>query len=187
MFTYYAGKTRIPEGTAPDMKNKSFKIGAEVEIPAGGAEGIIVTQGGRFTGWGLYLLDGRPVFHYNLAGVQRSTIAAKEKLAPGRHAVLVDFKYDGGGMGKGGTATISVDEKPVPKGRIERTIPFRMSLDETLDIGEDTGTPISEDYRVPFKFTGTLSRVVIRLGEEKLSAEDEAQVRRALAELAAAR
>ena len=187
VFTYYAGQTRIPEGTAPDIKNKSFKIGADVEIPAGGAEGVIVTQGGRFDGWGLYLLGGKPVFHYNLVGVQRFTVAAKEKLAPGRHAVLVDFKYDGGGIGKGGTATISVDEKPVAEGRIERTIPFRMSLDETLDIGEDTGTPVSEDYHVPFKFTGTLNRVVIRLGEEKLSADDEAQVRRALAELAAAR
>ncbi len=187
VFTYYAGQTRIPEGTAPDTKNKSFKIGADVEIPAGGAEGVIATQGGRFAGWGLYLLGGKPVFHYNLAGVQRFTIAAKEKVAPGRHAVLVDFKYDGGGIAKGGTVTISVDDKPVAEGRIERTIPFRMALDETLDIGEDTGTPVSEDYRVPFKFTGTLTRVLIRLGDEKLSADDEAQVRRALAELAAAR
>jgi arylsulfatase A-like enzyme len=187
VFTYYAGQTRIPEGTAPDTKNKSFKIGADVEIPARGADGVIATQGGRFAGWGLYLLGGKPVFHYNLAGVQRFTIAAKEKLAAGRHAVLVDFKYDGGGIAKGGTVTISVDEKPVAKGRVERTIPFRMALDETLDIGEDTGTPVSEDYQVPFKFTGTLNRVVMRLGEEKLSAEDEAQVRRALADLAAAR
>jgi hypothetical protein len=132
------------------------------------------------------MLGGKLVFHYNFVGVQRFTVASRDKLAPGRHGVLVDFKYDGG-LGKGGTATISVDDKPVADGRIERTIPFRMALDETLDIGEDTGTPVSEDYRVPFKFSGTLARVLIRLGEEKLNADDEAQVRRALAQLAAAR
>ena len=158
-----------------------------MEIPGGSTNGVIATQGGRFAGWGLYVLGGKLVFHYNLAGVQRFTIAGRDKLPPGRHAVLVDFKYDGGGIGKGGTVAITVDEKPVAEGRVERTIPFRMALDETLDIGEDTGTPVSEDYQVPFKFTGTLNRVVMRLGEEKLSAEDEAQVRRALADLAAAR
>jgi arylsulfatase A-like enzyme len=186
VFTYYAGQTRIPEGSAPDTKNKSFKIGADVDIPPGGADGVIATQGGRFAGWGLYMLGGKLVFHCNFVGVQRFTVASRDKLAPGRHGVLVDFKYDGG-LGKGGTATISVDDKPVADGRIERTIPFRMALDETLDIGEDTGTPVSEDYRVPFKFSGTLARVLIRLGEEKLNADDEAQVRRALAQLAAAR
>jgi arylsulfatase len=183
VFTYFDGQTRIPEGTAPDMKNKSWKIGADVDIPDGGADGVIATQGGRFNGWGLYLLDAKPVFHYNLAGVFRSTIAGKDKLAPGKHVVLVDFKYDGGGLGKGGTVTISVDEKPAAEGRVERTIPFRVALDETLDIGEDTGTPVSEDYRVPFKFTGKLNRVLVRLGEEKLSPEDEEQIARARAAL----
>jgi arylsulfatase A-like enzyme len=181
VFTYYAGQTRIPEGAAPDVKNKSWKLAADVEIPAGGAEGVLATQGGRFNGWGLYLLGGRPVFHYNLVGVDRYTIAGTEKLAPGRHVLLVDFKYDGGGLGKGATATINVDDKPIAEGRIERTIPFRVSVDETLDIGEDTGTPVSEDYHVPFKFTGKLNRVVIRLGESKLSPEDEEQIARAKA------
>jgi Sulfatase len=181
VFTYYAGQTRIPEGTAPDLKNNSFKIGADVDIPAGGANGVIATQGGRFNGWGLYLLDGKPVFHYNLVGVQRFTIAGKEKLAPGKHVVLVDFKYDGGGIGKGGTVTVSVDNKAVAQGRVDRTYAFRVALDETLDIGEDTGTPVSEDYRVPFTLTGALNRVLIRLSDEKLSAEDEEQIRRAKA------
>ena len=94
------------------------------------------------------------MFHYNLADVQRFSVAAREKLAPGRHVILVDFTYDGEGLGKGGTVTINVDEKPVAEGRVEHTIPFRMALDETLAIGEETGTPVSEDYRVPFKFTG---------------------------------
>jgi arylsulfatase A-like enzyme len=181
VFTYYPGQTRIPEGAAPDVKNKSWQLAADVEIPAAGAEGVLATQGGRFNGWGLYLLGGRPVFHYNLVGVDRYTIAGTEKLAPGRHVLLVDFKYDGGGLGKGATATINVDDKPVAEGRIERTIPFRVSVDETLDIGEDTGTPVSEDYQVPFKFTGKLNRVLIRLGEGKLGPEDEEQIARAKA------
>jgi arylsulfatase len=181
VFTYYAGQIRIPEGAAPDLKNKSFRIGADVTIPAGGASGMIATQGGRFNGWGLYLLDGRPVFHYNLVGVKRFNFAGKEKLGPGQHVILVDFKYDGGGLGKGGTVTLSVDDNPVTEGRIDRTYAFRVSFDETLDIGEDTGTPVSEDYRVPFTFSGSLNRVLIRLSDEKLSAEDEEQIRRARA------
>jgi arylsulfatase len=179
VFTYHAGQTRIPEGTAPDLKNKSFRIGADVEIPDEGANGVIATQGGRFNGWGLYLLDGKPLFHYNLVGVQRFTFAGKEKLAPGKHVILVDFKYDGGGIGKGGTVTLRVDDKDVAGGRVDRTYAFRVSLDETLDFGEDTGTPVSEDYTVPFKFTGAVNRVLIRLSDAKLTAEDEEQIRRA--------
>jgi len=144
-----------------------------LEIPKGGAEGMLLTHGGRFSGWGLYLLKGKPVFHYNLAGVARYTIAAKDKLAPGKHTIVFDFKYDDGGLGKGGTGTLLVDGNKVGQGRIERTLAFRLSLDETLDCGEDTGTPISEDYRVPFKFTGTLAKVVIDLTPESLTAEDQ--------------
>lgn len=93
----------------------------------------------------------------------------------------MDFKYDGGGFGKGGTVTIGVDDKKVAEGRIDRTYAFRVSLDETLDIGEDTGTPVSEDYKVPFKFSGKRNRVLIQLSDSPLSAEDEEQIRRAKA------
>jgi arylsulfatase len=186
VFTYYPGQARIPEGAAPDLKNKSFKVGADVVIPAGGAEGMIATQGGRFNGWGLYLRDSKPVFHYNLAGVHRFTVASDEKLAPGEHLIVADFKYDGGGLGKGATVKITVDEKPVAEGRVERSTPFRMSIDETLDIGEDMGTPVSEDYRVPFKFTGNLKRVLIGLTDAKLTAEDEEEIRRAKAAIGVA-
>ena len=103
--------TRIPEGTAPSILNKSFRVTADVDIPASGAEGVLITQGGRFNGWGLYLLEGKPVFHYNLVGVQRYTVAGPDKLSAGKHTVVVDFKYDGGGLGKGGVATLSVDGK----------------------------------------------------------------------------
>jgi arylsulfatase A-like enzyme len=171
LFTFYPGMTRIPEGTAPSILNRSFEIAAAVEISNGDTEGILATQGGRFNGWALYLLKGKPVFHYNVVGVHRYTIAAPEKLAPGKHTILIDFKHDGG-LGKGGMATLKVDGKQVAEGRLERTIPFRISADETLDIGEDCGTPASEDYHVPFRFTGKLLGVAIKLGEEKLSDED---------------
>ncbi len=134
-FTYYDGMVRIPEGGAPDLKNKSFGISAVVDIPEGGAEGLLMTQGGRFAGLGLYVLDGKPVFHYNLCGVERYTVAGKDKLTPGRHVVTLDFNYDGGGAGKGGQATLTVDGDKVASEHLPQTIPYRMSLDETLDIG----------------------------------------------------
>jgi hypothetical protein len=182
VFVYYPGMVRIPEGSAPSILNKSFKVGAEVEIPAAGAEGVLVTQGGRFNRWGLYLLAGKPVFHYNTVGVYRSTVAGPDQLPPGTHTVLLDFTYDGG-LGKGGIATLLVDGTEVAHGRIERTIPFRISADETLDIGEDTGTPVSEEYHVPFRFTGNLKKVAIQLTDAKLSPEDEEEIRRIRAEI----
>jgi arylsulfatase len=163
-FTYYPGLVRIPEGAAPDTKNKSWRIEAEVVIPEGGAEGIILTHGGRFAGYGLYLLEGKPVFCYNLAGVAHYYVRGEEKLSPGKHTLVYNYQHDGG-VGKGGTGTIEVDGKSVGSSRIERTLPFRLSLDETLDCGEDTGTPVSEDYvtKMPFKFTGELKQAVIKL------------------------
>jgi arylsulfatase len=174
-FTYYPGMVRIPEGSAPDFKNKSYRITADVDIPAGGAEGVLVTQGGRFNGLGLYLLQGKPVFYYNLVGVERTSIASKDKLLPGKHTIGLSFKYDGGGIGKGGLATLTVDGKKVAEQKLTRTIPFRVSADETFDVGEDTGTPVSEDYHVPFRFTGTLNKLVIKLGEAALTPEEQKQ------------
>jgi len=172
-FPYFPGLVRIPEGAAPDTKNKSWQIKAEVVIPKGGAEGIILTHGGRFAGYGLYLLKGKPVFCYNLAGVARYYVTGKEKLPPGAHTIVYDFKYDGGGIGKGGVGTIQVDGKTVATGRVERTLAFRLSLDETLDCGEDTGTPVTEDYRTPFKFTGEIKKATIQLKPVPLTASDD--------------
>jgi arylsulfatase len=105
--------------------------------------------------------------------VAHYTIAGKDSLAPGKHTVVFDFKYDGAGIGKGGAGTMSVDGKQVAQGRIANTMPVRFSFDETFDIGEDTGTPVSEDYDVPFKFTGKIEKVVVTLGESKLGAADQ--------------
>ncbi|MBL8899050.1 MAG: arylsulfatase [Planctomycetes bacterium] len=186
VFTYFAGQTRIPEGAAPDFKNKSWQIAADVVIPAAGAEGVLITQGGRFNGWGLYLQGGKLVFHYNLCGVIRTSVVSPAALTPGEHVVKVVFHYDGG-LGKGGALELHVDQEIVAKGRLEHSIAIRVSTDETLDIGEDTGTPVSEDYQVPHHFTGTLKRVLVRLGEGQLSEEDEAQIRRAKAALGSSR
>ena len=176
-FTYFPGMVRIPEGAAPDMKNRSFGISAEIEIPADGAEGVLLTQGGRFCGWGLYLLKGVPKFHYNIVGVTRYDVSGKEALKPGQHTVVLDFDYDGGGQGKGGTATLSVDGAKVGQKHFDISIPLRISLDETLDCGEDTGTPVSEDYKVPFKFTGKLQKATINIADQKLTEEQLQQYR----------
>ena len=172
-FTYFGTVARIPEGAAPDIKNKSFRITADVVLPKGNEQGMVVTQGGLSGGYALMFENGKPIFHYNMANVVHYNIAAKDSLTPGKHTVVFDFKYDGGGIGKGGTGTISVDGKQVAQGRIDRTTPLRFSIDETFDVGEDTGTPVNLDYDVPFKFTGQIEKVVINLGETKLSAVDQ--------------
>ena len=161
-FSFHEGMTRIPEGASPDIKNKSWSISADVDVPAK-ATGMIITQGGLFGGWALYLEQGQPVFHYNFVDVAHYEVTAKAALAPGQHTVRMEFTYDGGGIGKGGTAALSVDGQKVAQGRIERTIPIRVALDETLDVGEDAGTPVNLSYDVPFKFTGKLDKVTIEL------------------------
>ena len=172
-FIYYGTLTRIPEGAAPDVKNKSFRITADVVLPKGGEQGVLVTQGGLSAGYALMFKDSKPAFHYNWLNVAHYEIAAKDALTPGKHTVVFDFKYDGGGIGKGGAGTLIVDGKQVAQGRIPNTVPVRFTFDETFDVGEDTGTPVSEDYDVPFKFTGKIEKVVVKLGETKLGAADQ--------------
>jgi len=122
-------------------------------------------QGGAFGGWGLLVLDGKPMFVHALSNQEQHKyrVASSQPLAPGKHTIRFDFAYDGGGIGKGGTGTLLVDGAKVAEARIPQTIRARFSLDETFDVGEDTGTPVSEDYRVPFKFTGKLEKVTIEL------------------------
>ena len=131
-----------------------------------------MTQGGRFAGYGLYLIDSTPVFHYNLGGVERYEVKG-EALPSGEHVVTVDVVYDGGGFGKGADVTLSVDGNPVSRGRLDQTLAFRISLDETLDIGSDTGTPVSEDTSVPFDFTGEIGKVKITISDRTEFSEEE--------------
>jgi arylsulfatase len=175
-FTYSGTITRIPEGAAPNLKNKSFRITADVVLQKGNEEGIIVTHGGISAGYALMFQSGKPVFHYNFANIEHYSIGAGQALKPGKHTIVFDFLHDGGGLGKGGTGTLSVDGKEVARGRIGKTVPFRLSLDETFDVGEDTGTPVSLSYDVPFRFTGKLEKVVVRPGESRLSAGDRKKV-----------
>lgn len=169
LFTYRQGTVRIPEGSAPVVKNTSYTITAKFTVPAGQADGVIVTQGGRFAGWGLLLLDGKLIWTYKRSQQPADCVrlAAHEKVPPGDHTVTLDFLYDGrkGEVGKGGTFVLTVDGNRVGETKIDRTVPYLFSIDETLDVGEDRGTPILEDYddRMPFKFTGKISMVSIEL------------------------
>lgn len=180
-FTYYPPLVRIPEGAAPDLKNKSYSITAEVEIPPGGANGVIATQGGAFAGWALVTIAGRPLFAYAVSNQEQHKyrLAASESVPAGRHSLRFEFAYDGGGIGKGGTGTLLVDGKRIAQGYIERTVLGRFSIDETFDLGEDTGTPVIPEYRVPGTFTGTLHKVVIELAPGQLTAADLDNMKRA--------
>jgi arylsulfatase len=174
VFTYYPGTFRIPEGSAPDLKNKSYTVTATVEIPQAGANGVLATQGGRFGGWGLLVIDSKPLFVHALSNQpeHKYKVASDKKLSPGKHTIEFEFKYDGGGIGKGGRGTLSVDGERVARAQIDRTVCCRFSLDETFDVGIDLGSPVIEDYatKMPFEFDGTLEKVVIELDESKLTA-----------------
>jgi arylsulfatase A-like enzyme len=180
-FTYYPGMVRIPEGSAPNFKNKSWTIAAEVAIPDSGASGVLATIGGRFGGWGLLIQDGKPQFVYALANQpeHKFRIASDQPIPAGNHVVRFNFKYDGGGVGKGATGTLFVDAEQVAQGRIRQTVAARFSLDETFDIGEDTGTPVVEDYadKMPYAFTGTLKKFVVVLEPETLTEEERRHLR----------
>ena len=164
-FTYTHPLVGTPLGTAPSILNKSFSLSAEIEVPDGGGEGMLVTQGGRFAGWGLYLLKGKPVFVYNLMDLARPRIAASDALSAGKHTIDFAFTYDGPGLGKGGTAVMKVDGAEVASGQLPHTLPFQLEASETFDIGSDTGTGVDDaNYASPFPFTGTLDKLTIKLG-----------------------
>jgi arylsulfatase len=179
VFEYSGVLTGVPGSTAPDILDKSYIITAEVEIPEGGAEGMIVTQGGRFGGYGLFLSKGvmgigrgKPVFLYNLLDLKRTTWEGPE-LKPGSHVITFDFKSDGPGLGKGGTGVLYVDGQEVARNSMEHTTPITFAEDETFDIGQDTRTGVAMlEYRydVPFKFTGKIINLSFRLEPEPKAA-----------------
>jgi arylsulfatase A-like enzyme len=170
-FTYSGEVSGVPDGNAPNLLTRSFSITAEVEIPKGGAEGMLNTLGGRFGGYGLYLVKGKPVFTYNLLALEKFRWEGPQALTPGKHTILFDFKYDGPGLAKGGTGVLSVDGKEVANKKIPHTIPALMTIDESFDVGVDTRTGVDDkDYKPPFRFTGKLEKLTIKLGPSQMMA-----------------
>ena len=184
VFSWTAPLTGTPNGDAPSILNASYTFKAEVEIPQGGAEGMLITQGGRFAGYGFYVLKNKPVFVWNLVDLKRERWEGPE-LTPGKHVLEFDFKYDGlgagtlafnniSGIGRSGTGVLKVDGQVVVTQKMERTIPLILQWDENLDVGADTGTPVDDkDYQVPFKFTGKINKITLTIDRPKLTPEDE--------------
>ena len=183
-FVYTTPMIGLPQGDSPMILNSSYTISADIEVPQGGAEGMMLTSGGRFAGYGFYLLKSKPVFLWNLADLKRVRWEAPEALAPGRHTVEFDFKYDGlgagtlafnnfSGLGRSGTGTLRVDGKDVQTLTMERTLPMILQWDESFDIGSDTLTGVNDaDYQPPFTFSGKLNKVSIKVDRPQLS-EDQ--------------
>ncbi len=182
----YSGETvtGIPDSSAPRLLNTSYTITADIDVPQGGGDGVIVTEGGRFGGYGLYLLKGKPVFTWNLLDLKRVKWESPNALAPGKHVIVYDFKYDGlgfatlafnnmSGLGRSGTGVLKVDGQVVATKTMERTVPLILPIDETFDIGADTGTPVDDqDYKVPFAFTGKIDKLTISIAPPVLTPDD---------------
>jgi hypothetical protein len=185
VFTYAGELTGIPAGDAPNLLDASYTITADIEVPPGGAEGMINTNGGRFAGYGFYLLKGKPVFLWNLFGLKRIRWEGTQALSPGKHTLEFDFKYDGlgiatlafnnmSGIGQSGTGELKVDGKVVSTQKMEHVIPLILQWDETFDVGADTGTPVDDkDYKVPFRFTAKLTKLTLAIERPKLTPADE--------------
>jgi arylsulfatase A-like enzyme len=159
--TLYPGMVGMMENATLDVKNRSHTVTANIEVPQGGGEGVIIAQGGRFGGWTLYMKGGKLKYCYNYLNQERYTVESTDSLPPGKAVVKLEFKYDGGGVAKGGTATLYVNDQKVGEGRVDKTQPYVFS-GEGEDVGEDLETPVSEDYKEgDNKFTGTIDKVTI--------------------------
>jgi arylsulfatase len=183
-FVYTTPMVGLPQGDSPSILNCSYTITADIDVPQGGAEGMILTSGGRFAGYGFYLLKGKPVFLWNLVDLKRVKWEGPDALAPGKHTVEFDFKYDGlgvgtlafnnmSGLGRSGTGTLRVDGKDVQTQKMEHTLPMILQWDESFDIGSDTLTGVNdEDYTPPFPLTAKLNKLTIKVDRPKLSEDD---------------
>jgi len=192
VFVYTHPMTGLPQGDAPFLLNTSFNIKADIVVPEGGAEGMIATSGGRFAGWGFYLLKGKPVWVWNLVDLERVKWVGTDALTPGKHVVEYDFKYDGmgpgtlafnnfSGIGRSGTGTLKVDGQVIATKTMPKTLPMILQWDESFDIGSDTLTPVDDqDYSSPFTFTGKLNKVTITIDRPQLSPEDIQKLQQAM-------
>jgi arylsulfatase len=173
--TVYEGMTGMMENAFINIKNRSNTVTAEVDVPQGGADGVILCQGGRFGGWALYLKDGKPTYTYNWVGLQKYTVASTQALPAGKVTLRYEFAYDGGKPGSGGMGAIFVNGKKVAEARIEHTNAAMFSADDAADVGVDEGTPVA-DYSHN-RFTGTIEKVTISVSEAKLGAQEKEQLK----------
>lgn len=185
VFTWTSPLTGIPNGDAPSVLNSSYHYKAEIEVPNDGGNGMLITQGGRFAGYGFYLLKGKPVFTWNLVDLKRVKWQGKDSLTAGKHTIEFDFKYDGlgagtlafnnlSGIGRSGTGRLLVDGKVVAEQKMERTLPLILQWDESMDIGSDTLTGIDDqDYQPPFTFNGKIHKITLTVHRPEITPEDE--------------
>ncbi len=183
-FVYTRPMVGLPQGDSPVLLNTSYTVTADIEVPAGGAEGMLLTSGGRFGGYGFYLKNGKPVWLWNMVDLERLKWEGAEPIMPGKHKVEFDFVYDGkgagtlafnnfSGVGRPGTGTLKVDGKVVATKTMPKTLPMILQWDESFDIGSDTLTGVNDaDYQPPFRFTGTLNKLTIKLDRPQLSPAD---------------
>jgi arylsulfatase len=197
-FVYTRPMTGLPQGDSPLLLDTSYTITADIEVPQGGAEGMILTSGGRFSGYGFYLLQGKPVFLWNLIDLERIKWEGPDALSPGRHTVEFDFKYEGmgvgtlafnsfGGLAQPGTGTLKVDGKVVDSKRMPKTLPMILQWDESFDIGSDTLTGVNDaDYKPPFALTAKFNKLTIKVDRPQLSPADIKKLQAAMQEKAKA-
>jgi len=191
-FVYTRPMTGLPQGDSPLLLNTSYTVTADIEVPEGGAEGMILTSGGRFGGYGFYLLKGRPVWLWNMVDLERLKWEGTEALSPGRHTIEFEFKYDGlgagtlafndfSGVGRPGVGTLKVDGKEVATKKMDRTLPMILQWDESFDIGSDTLTGVNDaDYKPPFALTAKLNKLTLKLDRPQLSPADIARLEAAM-------
>ena len=168
-FTYYAGAVRLAETAAPNTKNRSHRIDIAIEKSG---EGVLLAEGGQSAGFVIYVKNGKPIYHYNFFDIERTSIESSVALPAGNSTVSFEFRYDGGGAGKGGEAVLFVNNEEVGKKRIERTVAGRFGID-TFGVGCDTGSPVCKEYKPPCPFTGVIGKVDILLGDPGLNEEEE--------------
>ncbi len=183
-FDYTMPQVGIPQGDSPFLLDSSFTVTADIDVPKDGAEGMMLTSGGRFAGYGFYLLKGKPVWVWNLIDLERVKWEGPEALTPGPHTIEFDFQYEGlgvgtlafnnmSGLGRPGTGTLKVDGKAVATTKMERTLPMILQWDESFDIGSDTLTGVNDaDYQPPFPFTGKLNKIKLKIDRPQLSPAD---------------
>ena len=198
-YVYTRPMTGLPQGDAPYLLDTSYTITADITVPKGGAEGMIVTSGGRFAGFGFYLLEGKPVFLWNMLDLERPRWEATDALTPGKHTLEFKFVYDGmglgtmafnnfSGIGRSGVGTLIVDGTPVETMKMEKTIPIILQWDESFDIGSDTITGVNDaDYLPPFPLTAKLNKLTIKVDRPQLSPEEIKKLEEGLKKVEAGR